>query len=509
MCVVDEMDGLTGLTINLEDHIPRSEFMVEDCVSGTAGGSEESLDDTIDRIIQQTNGDKTSLLDVSRLTTVPTKMATTIPTMITIPDSLPPADHQAYQTPVASSSLSMSSVLRMSMRVRSSAEHHQQAGIFKRPTVTPLTAQGSRMRMIEAQSPCPNPNVSGISSSLFDESSSQSEKDGPEKDKPSVYTMPPLALFDLSGSLPPTAQLFPPSQSSAGTRMEDYSFRTRTTGRTTGSSRDSLLVPATQYVPGTDGGEVVDTGKLLPTTPTIPTTSSNEEIPPTQFPVSKVNCSPVLVANTQQLTTSQVDLFAANLVNTQGNEESIPGTLSLTDPSLAPTFSPAIIVTPDLPIEVILEEPEYDSRTIPYSEPYSGHEMVMLPDSLDEQEDDEDNPFTVKEDPVQYSDVGRISEPPVLPSQAPPTQEELDREDEGNEPNVPTQQDPTQEPVRVLEVPRTGKKVKFAPTPVDSSQPPPPMTVSLYRTRTDTQEMEETFATSLLSKFCQQIVTGT
>lgn len=431
-----------------------------------------------------------------------------IPQAAIIPDSLQQMPAAVMQTPNAPSSLlSMSSVLRASVRHRSTivSERHTTRRLSGLSSIPGSSAQKRALVLPD------------ISSALFDDDESVRRSSNPP-------AAPPLALFDLSGTIPSTNQV----QFHVGRFSESaQSFQT-------GVSATQMLVPATQHFPAVD--PVLNA--LYPTTPTVESSGAiSVEIPPTQYPVQAE--ARVLVAQTQM---SQLDLFAI-----PGTEsETVPGTMSLTEPS-EPSFASAIVCTPSFPesmpesmvslpdtalpaailppsqpIEIALPAPavlpaSQFLASIP-EEPFSGHDTVMLPDSAD---DEEDNPFIDQKDDVD-DDLG-ITEPPVLLSQNPnaildgPTLEP-DESQKENEASFRSQDAASISPQKEMapavdeafQVPTTGRKVRFAPTPVDSSQPPPPMAIHEavpLRPRTDTQEMGEAFTTSL-HKLCQQVVTG-
>lgn len=486
------MGGLTGMTINMEE-VPRSEL---------PDASQEDYGSTIDRLLQDDE------LQMS--------FPASIPINAVIPDSLQ-APAPVMETPnQPSSALSMSSILQASVRLRSSVAAGRTASALgrKRPAaslVSPIGAPNRESTLL--------PN---ISSALFDD-----EECGRRSSNPPP---PPLALFDLSGSMPSTLNQI---QLHVGRFSESaHSFQTAAnTGAMT-----QLLVPATQYCCPVVEGDPATTLLLLPTTPTAQSSGAlSVEIPPTQYPQhlevpsTQYEEAPRVLAPQTQM--SQMDIFHTE-------SETIPGTMSLTDPS-EPSFTTAIVCTPSFPESftepaVVLppsqaHEPSLAPPFLPASqllasiaeEPFSGHETVLLPDSCPEEteEDEEDNPF------IEEDDGHRISEPPYLPSQPPAAMEaeELDCDEKENEDSFRSQEatlslqdDPepslkANEPSReAFVVPRTGRRVRFVPTPVDSSLPPVPTAIheAHLRARTDTQELEDAFTTSL-HKLCQQVVTGT
>lgn len=414
-----------------------------------------------------------------------------LPKPIIIPDSL--EQQQGLATPKRpAAALSLSSVLRMSIIARSSVtskEGLSSADRFKRPT--PMSVL--RQPPMDLKSPMiRGEGAFDISSNLFDDDLSTNLSSQPTN----LKNLPPLSLFDLSGtSLPPTNQVFPElrdQQTAEASGRYSEGATSFQTGMLNSNSM-SVLVPATQYDP------VVDMSKLLPTTPSgasgsqddarLPTTHdvsmelSSVSLPPTQISTTQSeDSSNLVIPPTQQLMPSRSDMSQMDLfAGLPTFSESIPETASLTAPS-EPSFAKAILSTPNPAdfvikekpkpnIPVVLEEAEEDDIR------YSGHETVVLPDSFGE--DDEDNPF---------KDGARISEPPVLPSQP--------YHMEG-----PTVR-------KSVEPPKSARKVRFAPTSEDSSLLPIPMEIAVYSTRTETQKLEHEFTTSL-SKLCKQVITGT
>lgn len=398
-----------------------------------------------------------------------------------IPDSLPAVVDQTVVTPsttgIGSSTLSMSSILRMSIRARSiqrqAASKNAMAAAEQKLICTPLTtkmAQSTTTDLLVGSSP----------------------RAGDET----------LALFELSGtSIPPTNQLSLMNGCGATMETVGFSFGTCTNTGETGVQGGSgcLLVQATQFP-----GDPIAFGTLLPDTPThtkadqCASQATDVEAPPTQYNPASTQIKPS--SSTAEM--SQIDLFAVSSTITGGSVV-IPCTnssgviLEEDTPLCTPTLTEPSLPTADNEEEEEAVRASYGSDEEEEIGRFSGHETVILPDSFDEEE----NPFTLPRDAQDSTDPV----PKITKINDDEFESDNDQRNETEKENHNGQQ-----PKGNWSVPRTGKRVRFAPTPVDSSQPPAPMTVTMvsrHPRRTDTQEMEESFASSL-SKLCRQVITG-